>query len=73
MSVLAPDPAVPRRDALLRPVTAAGVLSRRLLGGVPPGRCELVYAKYRFGGGLRRRLPARRRDRVRAHVRRPRP
>jgi aminoglycoside phosphotransferase len=50
---LAPDPAVPRRDALLRPLTMAGILSRRLLGGVPVDRCELVHVKYRFGESLR--------------------
>jgi aminoglycoside phosphotransferase (APT) family kinase protein len=53
VSGLAPDPAVPRRDALLRPLTVAGVLSRRLLDGVPVDRCERVYAKYRFGESLR--------------------
>jgi aminoglycoside phosphotransferase (APT) family kinase protein len=53
MTGLAPDPAVPRRDALLRPLTMAGILSRRLLGGVPVDRCELVHVKYRFGESLR--------------------
>ena len=53
MTGLAPDPAVPRRDALLRGLTMAGILSRRLLGGVPVGRCELVHVKYRFGESLR--------------------
>jgi aminoglycoside phosphotransferase len=53
MSALAPDPAVPRRDALLRPITFAGIVSDRLRGGVPVERCELIYAKYRFGDSLR--------------------
>jgi aminoglycoside phosphotransferase len=47
------DPAVPRRDALLRPETMAGVISQRLLGGVPVERCERVYVKYRVGASLR--------------------
>ena len=47
------DPAVPRRDALLRPETMAGVISQRLLGGVPVERCERTYVKYRFGESLR--------------------
>ena len=47
------DPAVPRRDALLRPETMAGVISQRLLGGVPVERCERTYVKYRFGDSLR--------------------
>lgn len=53
MTLLAPDPAVPRRDALLRPETMAEVISRRLLGGVPVERCERTYVKYRFGEDLR--------------------
>lgn len=53
MTGLAPDPAVPRRDALLRPETMAGVISQRLLAGVPVDRCERVYAKYRVGESLR--------------------
>jgi hypothetical protein len=52
-SRLAPDPAVPRRDALLRPATMAGVISRRLLDGVPVESCERVYVKYRAGESLR--------------------
>lgn len=47
------DPAVPRRDALLRPETMAGVISQRLLGGVPVERCERVHVKYRVGESLR--------------------
>ena len=47
------DPAVPRRDALLRAETMAGVISQRLLGGVPVERCERTYVKYRFGDSLR--------------------
>ena len=47
------DPAVPRRDALLRAETMAEVISRRLLGGVPVERCERTYVKYRFGDSLR--------------------
>ena len=40
MTGLAPDPAVPRRDALLRPETMAGVISQRLLAGVPVDRAS---------------------------------
>ena len=47
------DPAVPRRDALLRPATMAGVISQRLHGGVPVERCERTYVKYRVGDSLR--------------------
>ena len=47
------DRAVPCRDALLRPETMAGVISQRLLGGVPVERCERTYVKYRFGDSLR--------------------
>ncbi|HET6551462.1 MAG TPA: phosphotransferase [Solirubrobacter sp.] len=53
MNPLTPDPAVPRRDALLRPLTMAGVLSRRLHAGVPVERCERTYVKYRVGESLR--------------------
>ena len=53
MTALAPDPAVPRRDALLRPETMAEVISQRLLDGVPVERCERVYVKYRVGDSLR--------------------
>jgi aminoglycoside phosphotransferase len=53
MTPLAPDPAVPRRDALLRPGTMAGVISQRLLDGVPVQSCERVYVKYRVGDSLR--------------------
>jgi aminoglycoside phosphotransferase len=45
------DPAVPRRDALLRPETMARVISERLR--VPVERCERVYVKYRVGESLR--------------------
>ncbi len=51
--ILAPDPAVPRRNSLLRPATMAGVLSRRLHAGVPVERCELFHVKYRVGESLR--------------------
>ena len=47
------DPAVPRRDALLRPETMAGVISQRLHDGVPVERCERTYVKYRVGESLR--------------------
>ena len=47
------DPAVPRRDALLRPETMAGVVSQRLRDGVPVERCERRYVKYRAGESLR--------------------
>ncbi len=53
MTALAPDPAVPRRNALLRPLTMAEVLSQRLHGGVPIERCERTYVKYRVGDSLR--------------------
>jgi Ser/Thr protein kinase RdoA (MazF antagonist) len=53
MTELAPDPAVPRRNALLRPLTMAEVLSKRLHAGVPVDRCERTYAKYRVGESLR--------------------
>src|SRR4051794_10398476 len=53
MTPLAPDPAVPRRDALLRPATMAGVLSQRLHGGVPVERPERMHVKYRVGESLR--------------------
>src|SRR4051812_2395247 len=53
MTLLAPDPAVPRRNSLLRPLTMAGVLSQRLHGGVPVERCERLYVKYRVGESLR--------------------
>ncbi len=53
MTALAPDPAVPRRNALLRPLTMAEVLSQRLYGGVPVERCERTYVKYRVGDSLR--------------------
>ena len=51
--MLAPDPRVPRRDALLRVETMAGVLSQRLHGGVPVEACERHYVKYRVGESLR--------------------
>lgn len=51
--MLAADPAVPRRDALLRPETMAGVLSQRLHGGVPVEACERHYVKYRVGESVR--------------------
>jgi len=51
--MLAPDPRVPRRDALLRAETMAGVLSQRLHGGVPVEACERHYVKYRVGESLR--------------------
>ena len=50
---LAPDPRVPRRDALLRPTTMAGVISQRLHEGVPVERVERAYVKYRVGESLR--------------------
>ena len=52
-AAMSPDPAVPRRDALLRPATMAGVLSQRLHAGVPVERCERTYVKYRVGDSLR--------------------
>ena len=53
MTGLAPDPAVPSRDALLEPATVAAIVSRRLLGGVPVERCEALHVKYRVGASLR--------------------
>jgi aminoglycoside phosphotransferase len=47
------DPRVPRRDALLRPATMAGVISQRLHAGVPVERIERHYVKYRVGESLR--------------------
>ena len=41
--ILAADPRVPRRDALLRPETMAGVLSQRLHAGVPVDACSRMY------------------------------
>lgn len=51
--ILAADPRVPRREALLRPETMAGVLSQRLHGGVPVEACERHYVKYRVGESVR--------------------
>ena len=53
MTLLAADPRVPRRDALLRPETMAGVLSQRLHAGVPVDACERMYVKYRVGDSVR--------------------
>ncbi len=53
MTLLAADPRVPRRDALLRPETMAGVLSQRLHAGVPVDACERTYVKYRVGDSVR--------------------
>jgi Phosphotransferase enzyme family len=51
---LAPDPAVPHRDALLDEDTVADVIARRLVtGGMELTRCERIRATYRFGDGLR--------------------
>jgi aminoglycoside phosphotransferase (APT) family kinase protein len=50
---LAADPRVPRRDALLRPATMAGVISQRLHQGRPVERAERTYVKYRVGESLR--------------------
>ena len=47
------DRRVPRRDALLRPATMAGVISQRLHAGVPVERIERHYVKYRVGESLR--------------------
>jgi len=49
---LADDPAVPTRDAMLDPRTAASRLEPAL-GGAPISRCERVRAKYRVGESLR--------------------
>lgn len=51
--MLAADPRVPRRAALLRPATMAGVLSQRLHAGVPVEACERHYVKYRVGESVR--------------------
>jgi hypothetical protein len=53
MNTLAPDRKVPRRDALLRPATMAGIISQRLHQGVPVERVERTYVKYRVGESLR--------------------
>jgi len=54
VTALAPDPAVPRRDALLDEDTVAAVIASRLVqDGAELRRCERVRATYRFGDGLR--------------------
>jgi hypothetical protein len=50
--ILAPDPAVPQRDALLDERRMGALLGRRL-AGAPAVRCERVNAKYRVGDSLR--------------------
>jgi len=50
--MLAPDPAVPQRDALLDERQMAALLGRNL-DGEPTPRCERVNAKYRVGESLR--------------------
>ena len=71
MTELAPDPAVPRRNALLRPLTMAEVLSQRLHGGVPGRalRADVRQVPRRRQPARRLPLPGRRRHppRVRAH------
>jgi aminoglycoside phosphotransferase len=51
-ALLAPDPAVPQRDALLDARRMGDLLGRRL-AGAPARRCERVNAKYRVGDSLR--------------------
>jgi aminoglycoside phosphotransferase len=51
-ALLAPDPAVPQRDALLDAGRMAEFLGRRL-AGTPATNCERVNAKYRVGDSLR--------------------
>jgi hypothetical protein len=52
VSLLAPDPALPRRDALLDPVVLLPVLSERLrIGAVR--HCSVLRVKYRVGESLR--------------------
>ncbi len=51
-ALLAPDPAVPQRDALLDERRMAALLGPRLTGD-PAARCERVNAKYRVGDSLR--------------------
>jgi hypothetical protein len=50
--MLAPDPAVPQRDALLDERRMGALLGHRL-AGAPAQRCERVNAKYRVGDSLR--------------------
>jgi hypothetical protein len=49
---LAPDPALPQRDALLDPQVASRVLGERLVGRDRP-RVQVGFAKYRTGESLR--------------------
>ena len=51
-ALLAPDPAVPQRDALLDAREMAALLGPAL-AGAPATRCERVNAKYRVGDSLR--------------------
>ena len=51
--MLAPDPAVPHRDALLDGRRVAELLSGRLLDGEPVEACRRKFAKYRVGESLR--------------------
>jgi aminoglycoside phosphotransferase len=51
--MLAPDPAVPHRDALLDGRRVAELLSGRLLDGQPVEACRRKFAKYRVGESLR--------------------
>ena len=73
-ALLAPDPAVPQRDALLDERRMGALLGARLTGAAADG-CERVNAKYRVGDSLRvvYRIAAGGESphRRRAHVRRP--
>jgi aminoglycoside phosphotransferase len=51
--MLAPDPAVPHRDALLDGRRVAELLTGRLLDGEPVDACRRKFAKYRVGESLR--------------------
>jgi aminoglycoside phosphotransferase (APT) family kinase protein len=51
-ALLAPDPAVPQRDALLDERRMAALLGSRLTGAAAEG-CERLNAKYRVGDSLR--------------------
>ena len=51
-ALLAPDPAVPQRDALLDERRMGALLGTALTGAAADG-CERVNAKYRVGDSLR--------------------
>jgi aminoglycoside phosphotransferase len=52
VSLLAPDPALPRRDALLDPDVLVPALTARLRTGAVSG-CQVLRVKYRLGESIR--------------------